>query len=344
MVSHTAQQISDLVQGEILGNAASKISGVATIETAGPKDLCFISNKKYLHHLQSTKAGAIIVGKEVNEAPNGTTLIKTEMPYVAFCQVLIELFDYKDPNSGIHPTAVISETAKIGENVYIGPYVYIAEGVAVGEGSKLYSHCSLYEGSSLGSQSILYSNVSVYHDCHIGKQTIVHSGTVIGSDGFGHAPLPDGTYVKIPQIGNVVIGDRVEIGSNCSLDRANMGSTKIGHGCRIDNLIQIAHGVEVGENTIIAAQAGISGSTKVGDNCVIAGQVGIVGHISIANKVQIGAQSGVSNSIKDEGGKYTDTPHLPLGQAIRSRILYKKLPEMEKRISNIEKDLKDSSE
>lgn len=344
MVSHTAQQISDLVQGEILGDSAAKISGVATIETAGPNDLCFISNKKYLHHLQSTKAAAVIVGKEVDEAPNGTTLIKTAMPYVAFCQVLIELFDYKDPNIGIHPSAHVSERAEIGKNVYIGPFAYIADGVKIGDHSKVFAHCSIYENSSIGKETTLYSNVSVYHDCHIGNQSIIHSGTVIGSDGFGHAPLPDGTYIKIPQIGNVVIGDQVEIGSNCSLDRANMGSTRIGNGCRIDNLIQIAHGVEVGEHTVIAAQAGISGSTKVGDHCVIAGQVGIVGHVSIANKVQIGAQSGVSNSIDEEGGKFTDSPHLPLGQAIRSRILYKKLPEMEKRLSQIERNLKDSME
>ena len=341
-MSHTAQQISDLIKGEIKGDGAARISGVATIETAGPEDLCFISNKKYLHHLQTTNAAAVIVGKEVDEAPNGTTLIKTDMPYVAFCQVLIELFDYKDPNTGIHPTAVISENAQIGEGVYIGPFVYVADGVKVGDHSKIFSHCSLYENSSVGASTTLFANVSLYYDCHIGNQTIIHSGTVIGSDGFGHAPLPDGTYVKIPQIGNVIIGDQVEIGSNCSVDRANMGSTRIGNGCRIDNLIQIAHGVEVGEHTVIAAQAGISGSTKVGDHCVIAGQVVIVGHVSIANKVQIGAQSGVSNSIKEEGGKFTDSPHLPLSQAIRSRILYKKLPEMEKRLSQIEKNLKDS--
>ena len=341
-MSHTAQQIADLVQGELIGQGDRIITGVSKIEDASSSDLCFISNKKYRHFLNTTEAGVVLVEKELEEIPEGRTVIKCAMPYVAFCQVLIQLFDYKDPNSGIHPTAVISEDAQIGENVYLGPHVVISSGVHIGDNSKIFANCTIYEDSRVGNNTVIYANVSLYHHSIIGNECIIHSGTVIGSDGFGHAPLPDKTYIKIPQIGNVVIGDNVEIGSNCSIDRANMGSTIIGDGCRIDNLIQIAHGVEVGKHTVIAAQAGISGSTKVGEHCVIAGQVGIVGHISIANGVQIGAQSGVSNTIKEEGGKFTDSPHLPLSNAIRSRILYKKLPELDKRISDIEKKLNHS--
>lgn len=335
-MSYTVRKIADLVQGEIIGDASIEISNVAKIEDAKSTDLCFISNKKYLPFLEESNAGAIIIGKDVSDIPASATVIKCDMPYVAFCQVLIELFDYKDPNTGIHPTAVISEKAEIAEGVHLGPNVYIADGVVIGKNSKVLANCSIYENASIGEDTMIYSNVSVYHDCHIGSKCIIHSGTVVGSDGFGHAPLPDGTYIKIPQIGNVVIKDNVEVGSNCSIDRANMGSTLIDEGCRIDNLIQIAHGVEIGKHTVVAAQAGISGSTKVGNHVVIAGQVGIVGHISIADKVQIGAQSGVSNTIKDEGGKYTDSPHLPLSQSIRSRVLYRKLPEIEKRLRSLE--------
>ncbi|MFY0643259.1 MAG: UDP-3-O-(3-hydroxymyristoyl)glucosamine N-acyltransferase [Bacteroidia bacterium] len=341
-MSHTAQQIADLVQGELIGEADRLITGVSQIEDASASDLCFISNKKYIHHLETTNAGAVIVEDSLEVIPKGKTVIKCKMPYVAFCQVLIQLFDYKDPNTGIHPTAVIAEDALIGDNVYLGPHVVVSNGVVIGDNSKVFANTTIYENSTIGSNTIIYANVSVYHHSVIGNDCIIHSGTVIGSDGFGHAPLPDKTYIKIPQIGNVVIGNNVEIGSNCSIDRANMGSTSIGDGCRIDNLIQIAHGVQVGEHTVIAAQAGISGSTKVGDHCVIAGQVGIVGHISIANGVQIGAQSGVSNTIKEEGGKFADSPHLPLSNAIRSRILYKKLPEIDKRLSEIEKNLNHS--
>lgn len=335
-MSYTVQKIAELIQGEIIGDPSIEISNVAKIEDAKSSDLCFISNKKYLHFLEESNAGAIIIGKEVVDIPEGVTVIKCEMPYVAFCQILIELFDYSDPNQGIHPSAVISERAEIGEDVYIGPHVFIADGVKIGSNSKIYANTSIYENASIGNDTVVFSNVAVYHDCHIGSKCIIHSGTVVGSDGFGHAPLPDGTYIKIPQIGNVVIKDNVEIGSNCSIDRANMGSTLVEEGCRIDNLIQIAHGVEIGKHTVVAAQAGISGSTKVGNHVVIAGQVGIVGHISIADKVQIGAQSGVSNTIKEEGGKFTDSPHLPLSQSIRSRVLYRQLPDIEKRLRSLE--------
>jgi UDP-3-O-[3-hydroxymyristoyl] glucosamine N-acyltransferase len=339
-LKHTVKSIADLVEGEIVGNPDLLISKASKIEDADRDSICFISNSKYLHFLETTKAGAVIVNRDFEIDVNGTTLILADDPYVAFTKALIGLFNYADPNEGIHPTAVIEENAQIGKDVYIGPGAYIGSGVRLGDACRIYANSCIYENCEIGSGTSIYANVSVYYGCKIGRDVIIHSGTVIGSDGFGHAPMPNGEYLKIPQIGNVLIGNRVEIGSNCSIDRANMGSTSIGDGCRIDNLIQIAHGVQIGKNTVIAAQAGISGSTKVGEQCIIAGQVGIVGHITIADHVQIGAQSGVSNSIEEPGGKYTDSPHLPLGQAIRSRVIYKNLPELEKRISNLEQQNK----
>lgn len=341
-MSYTAQDIAKLVGGELIGDGNKLITNVAKIEEANDTDLCFISNKKYIHYLAETKAGAVIIDKDTADIPNGKTVIKCDMPYVSFCQVLIELFDYKDPNTGIDKTAHIDPTAQIGNDVYIGPHAFIGKNVKIAEGSKIYANATIYEDCSIGSNTRIYSNVSIYYNCHIGNDCIVHSGTVIGSDGFGHAPLPDGTYIKIPQIGNVVIKNNVEIGANCSIDRANMGSTLIEEGCRIDNLIQIAHGVEIGKHTVVAAQTGISGSSKVGNYCIIAGQVGITGHISIADKVQIGAQSGVSNTIKEEGGKFTDTPHLPLSKSVRSRVLYKNLPDIEQRLRAVEKEINKS--
>lgn len=341
-MSYTVEDIAKLVNGEVVGDQSKVILGVSKIEDASASDLCFISNKKYLHFLQTSNAGAIIVGADLEDIPEGKTVIKCAMPYVAFCQALIECFDYKPERKGIHPSAVIESSAQLGNNVFIGPNVYIGEEVSIGDNCQILANTSIYENSSIGAGTVVHANVSIYYDSHIGEGCIIHSGTVIGSDGFGHAPLPDGTYVKIPQIGNVIIGSNVELGSNCSVDRANMGSTVIHDGCRIDNLIHIAHGVEIGKHTVIAAQTGISGSTTVGEHCIIAGQVGVVGHISIADKVQIGAQSGVSNSIKEVGGKFTDSPHLPLAQAMRSRILYKKLPDMEQRLRAIEQQQKDT--
>jgi UDP-3-O-[3-hydroxymyristoyl] glucosamine N-acyltransferase len=313
---------------------------VAKIEEASASDLCFISNKKYQHFLQSTKAGALIIDKNLESLVTHQTVIICEMPYVAFCTALITYFDYKNTYSGIHPTAIIENSAKIGKNVYIGPNVYVGRDTEIGNNSKIYANTSIYENSKIGDDTIIYSNVSIYYQSKIGNKCIIHSGAVIGSDGFGHAPLPDGTYIKIPQIGNVIIEDDVEIGSNTSVDRANMGSTIIRKGSRIDNLVQIAHGVEIGTNTVVAAQTGISGSTKIGNNVVLAGQVGLVGHITIADGVQIGAQSGVNKSIVEKGGQYSDSPHLPIKNALKSRVLYKNLPQLEQRIRELESQIK----
>lgn len=338
----TAAKIAELVNGTVQGNPATEVSSVAKIEEATLDDLCFISNKKYIHFLSGTKAGIVLIDNYLNPIPEDITVIRCASPYVAFCQILIQFFDYKDPNVGIHPKAIIEPTATIGKNCYIGPNAYIGNNVALGDNCKIFANTTIYEDCTIGNNTVIYANTSLYYNTVIGNNCIIHSGTAIGCDGFGHAPLPDGTYIKIPQIGNVVVGNNVEIGSNCGIDRANMGSTIIGDGCRLDNLIQIAHGVEIGKNTVIAGQVAIAGSAKIGDNVVIAGQAGVVGHVSIANGVQIGGKAGVNSDITEPGGKYADAPHLPIADSLKSRVLYRNLPELEKRIRQLEKQLEEA--
>lgn len=335
----TAAKIAELVNGTVQGDPTVEVSQVAKIEDAQSHNLCFISNKKYINFLRTTKAGIVLVDLKLDPIPEHKTVIRCASPYVAFCQILIQFFDYKDPNTGIHPKAIIEPTAKVGVNCYIGPNAYIGNNVSIGDNCKIFANTSIYENCTIGSNTIIYANVSLYYETVIGSKCIIHSGTAIGCDGFGHAPLPDGSYIKIPQIGNVVIGDNVEIGSNCGIDRANMGSTIISSGCRLDNLVQIAHGVEIGKNTVVAGMVAIAGSAKIGENVVIAGQAGVVGHVSVANGVQIGGKSGVNSDIKEPGGKYTDSPHLPISNALKSRVLYRNLPEIEKRIRQLEKQL-----
>ena len=238
----TAKKIAEVVNGSVKGNQFVEVNTVAKIEDASSNSLCFLSNKKYIHHLKSTSAGIVLVDDSIKDIPDNLTIIRCSHPYVAFCQILIQYFDYKDPNHGIHSTAVIEPTAKIGKNCHIGSHAYIGSNVTIGDNSKVFANSSVYENTTIGNNTSIRSNVAVYYNSIIGNNCIIHSGAVIGSDGFGHAPLTDGTYIKIPQIGNVIIHDNVEVGSNTSIDRANMGSTIIGKGCRIDNLVQIAHG------------------------------------------------------------------------------------------------------
>lgn len=335
-----AAQIAEIIQGSVIGDPNVEVASVAKIEEATPNDLCFISNAKYGHYLNTTEAGVVLVNDKIKDIPEHKTVIRCADPYVAFCQILIQFYDYKHPHSGIDPTAVIDESAIIGEGCYIGPHVYIGKDVTIGKGCKIFANSTVYEASHIGDHTVIHSNVSIYHHTIIGSECLIHAGTVIGSDGFGHAPLPNGTYVKIPQIGNVILGDRVELGSNCSIDRANMGSTVIKDGCKLDNLIQVAHGVEIGEHTVIAAQVAIAGSTKIGKHCVIGGQAGVGGHIVVADYTQIGAQSGITNNIREAGGKYVDNPFMPLPHALRTRAVYKNLPAMEKRIQELENTIK----
>lgn len=338
----SATKIAEVVNGTIEGNPDVEVSTVSKIEDATSDSLCFLSNKKYGHHLQTTSAGIVLLDDSITNVPEGLTVIRCSHPYVAFCTILIQYFDYKEPHTDIHPTAVIESSAIIGKGCHIGPNVYIGERVALGDNVKIYANACIYEDSTIGENTSIRSNVSIYYQSEIGKNCLIHSGTVIGSDGFGHAPLPDGTYIKIPQIGNVVIGDGVEIGSNTSIDRANMGSTIIGNGCRLDNLVQIAHGVELGENCIVAGGVCIAGSAKIGANCVFAGQSGVVGHVTVADKTTLGGQAGINKDIKEPGGIFTGSPHLPFKDEMKSRVMWRNLPQLEKRVRELEQQLKES--
>ena len=250
------------------------------------------------------------------------------------------IFRLQRSKSRHYPTAVIEPSAKIGVNCHIGSHAYIGEDVIIGDNSKVLANSCIYENSIIGNNTTIRSNVSIYYQTIIGDDCLIHSGTVIGADGFGHAPLPDGTYIKIPQIGNVVIGNKVEIGSNTSIDRANMGSTIIGNGCRIDNLVQIAHGVEIGENTVLAGGVFVAGSTKIGSNCVFAGQAGVVGHITVANGTQLGGQAGINKDITEPNGIYTGSPHQSFKEEMKSRVMWRNLPKLEQRVRELEQQLK----
>lgn len=332
----SAAKIAEVVNGTVEGNESVEVSTVSKIEDATSESLCFLSNKKYSHFLQTTNAAIVLLDDKIEKIPAGQTVIRCSHPYVAFCQILIQYFDYKDPNTDVHPTAVIESTAQIGDNCHIGAHAYIGSNVKIGNNSKVFANSSIYEDSVLGNNTIIRSNVAIYYQSEIGDDCIIHSGTVIGSDGFGHASLPDGTYIKIPQIGNVVIGNKVEIGSNTSIDRANMGSTIIGNGCRLDNLVQIAHGVEIGENTVVAGGVCIAGSAKIGSNCVFAGQSGVVGHVTVADGTQLGGQAGINKDIKEPGGIFSGSPHLPFKDEMKSRVLWRNLPKLEQRVRELE--------
>ena len=324
--------------GKLDGNNDVVIKNVAKVEEAISGDLTFVSNEKYISYIESTNASAIFVKEGLKfKNPNSVNIVFVSDPYLAICMVMDEYF-----NPNIHPTGIckmssINETSIVGDDVYIADFVSVGRNVKIGNGVKIYPNCSIGDNVSIGDNSVIYSNVSIYNKCEVGKSTIVHSGTVIGSDGFGHAPLPDGSYAKIPQIGNVIIGDYVEIGSNCSIDRATMGSTVIEDGVKLDNLIQVAHNVKIGENTVIASQTGISGSTELKENCIIGGQVGFVGHITIAKGTKIGAQSGIMKTIKEEGLSFLGSPIKPLKDEIKSQVLIRKLPELYKDIIDIKR-------
>lgn len=338
----TAAQIAKLINGSVEGNSELVITRAGKIESAGPDEVSFLANPKYLNHIYETQAGIVIVGKDVVfEKPVKSTIIRHPMPYYGFCVVLDTYFNPHKDRVGIHPTAIVSEHAKIGTNVFIGPYAVVEDGAVIADGAQLYAHVFIGTQASVGNKTILYPGVHLYSECHVGNNCIVHAGTAIGSDGFGFAPTPDGTYAKIPQIGNVIVEDHVEIGANCCLDRATMGSTIIRKGVKLDNLVQIAHNAEIGENTVIAGLSGVAGSTKVGKGCVIGAQVGIVGHITIADGTQIGGQSGIPKSIKEPNQQFIGSPAMPLKEAFKSQVLQRNLPALEERVRELERIIKE---
>jgi UDP-3-O-[3-hydroxymyristoyl] glucosamine N-acyltransferase len=332
----TAKTIADFLQGTIEGNPEVKVNTVAKIEEGKPGGLSFLSNPKYSKYIYTTTSSVVLVNKDfILEGDVSPTLIRVNNAYEAFAKLLNLVASFEKGKVGIHSQAAIESSAKLGTDVYIGALAYIGENVTIGNNVQIYAQTYVGDNVTIGDNTILYAGVKVYKDISIGKNCIIHAGAVIGSDGFGFAPQPDGTYQKIPQIGNVIIEDNVEIGANTTIDRATMGSTIIRKGVKLDNLIQVAHNVEIGENTVIAAQAGIAGSAKVGKSCMIGGQVGIAGHISVAEGVKISAQAGVAHNLKTPNEILIGSPAINARIFARSIVLFKHLPEMRKEIDNI---------
>ena len=323
----TAQTISDHLGGEIVGDSQIKVNSVARIEQGKPGNLCFLANPKYEQYLYTTKASIVLINKSFEPtALVSSTLIKVDDAYQAIAS-LLDLFNTlkAQQKSGRSFSAKIAWSAKIGKKVYVGAHSYVGKKSVVGEGSQIYPQVYIGEFVTIGKNCILYPGVKIYAGCKIGDNCILHSNVVIGSDGFGFAPTPDGSYKKIPQTGNVVIEDNVEIGANTVIDRATMGSTVIEKGVKLDNLIQIAHNVVVGSNTVMAAQCGIAGSTKIGKNCMFGGQVGIAGHLTIADNTKIGAQAGIMSNIKEEGKTLLGSPALDAKEFMKAYSIFRKL-------------------
>lgn len=340
----TALQIATLIRGKIEGNPDAKVSHVAKIEEATEGSLSFIANPKYEEYLYTTNASIIIINDSLEVIEDvKPTLIRVKDAYSGFAFLLEKYNDIvsRSGKHGIEQPSYVSKTASMGKDVYVGAFTYIGENVIIGDRVKIFPGCYIGDNVVINEDSKIYAGVKIYDGCSLGCRVVVHSGTVVGGDGFGFAPLNDGTYKKVPQIGNVIVEDDVEIGANTTIDRATMGSTYIRKGVKLDNLIQIAHNVEVGENTVIAAQTGISGSTKVGKNCIIGGQVGIVGHIHIADGTRINAQSGLSKSITIPNTTITGSPAYDYKSSLKSQAIFRNLPELHQRLLKLEETIEE---
>ncbi|MHB1921477.1 MAG: UDP-3-O-(3-hydroxymyristoyl)glucosamine N-acyltransferase [Chitinophagaceae bacterium] len=335
-----AFQIATWLNGKLEGSPDVKVSSLGKIEEAGAGMVSFIANPKYEEFLYTTQASIIIVNENLAvEKPINPTLIRVKDAYSSFAFLLEkynQLLSTPPEKQGIQQPTYIAPTAVIGENVYVGAFSYIGDQVHIGNNVQIHPGTYLGDQVEIRDDVIIYPGVKIYHNCVIGNRVIIHAGVIIGSDGFGFAPQKDGTYKKVPQIGNVILEDDVEVGANTTIDRATLGSTIIHKGVKLDNLIQIAHNVEIGENTVIAAQSGVSGSTKLGKNCMVGGQVGIVGHIQIADGTKISAQSGVSKSIKTENTTVTGSPAADYINTLKSQAVFRNLPELDKRITELE--------
>jgi UDP-3-O-[3-hydroxymyristoyl] glucosamine N-acyltransferase len=334
----SATQIAMLVNGKTEGDPNASVESFGKIEEAVKGQLAFLANPKYEEYLYTTGASVIIVNETLElKQPVGATLIRVADAYTAFASLLTKYQEIEAQQlAGIQEPSYISATVKMGEKVFIGAFAYLGEGVVIGDQVKIHPQVYIGNNVKIGDHSVLHPGVKIYHDCVIGRNVTIHAGSVIGSDGFGFAPQADGSFKKVPQIGNVQVEDYVEIGANAAIDRATIGSTIIRSGAKLDNLIQIAHNVEVGHDTVIAAQAGVSGSTKIGSNVMIGGQAGIVGHIQIADGARINAQSGVSKSIKTPNTAVTGSPAFDYTSALRSQAVSRNLPELEKRLKELE--------
>lgn len=336
-MTFTAKQIAELLKGTIAGDENVSVNRLSKIEEGEPGSISFLANPKYTHHIYTSQASVVIVDEGfVPEKPVVSTLIKVRNAYMAFAELLDFYNKIKMDKKGVSDRAFVSDSAQLGNDVYLGAFAFIGENVRIGDNAKIYPQVYVGDNVTIGNNTTLFPGVKIYSDVMIGNNCTLHAGVVVGADGFGFAPQDDSNYKKIAQIGNVIIEDNVEIGANTTVDRATLGSTIIRKGVKLDNLIQIAHNVEVGENTVMAAQSGIAGSAKVGRNCMIAAQVGIVGHLNIGNNVKIAGQSGVTTNVKDDSVVF-GSPAFDAGKYKKSYIHFRNLPKIVDRIDELEK-------
>ena len=323
----TAKQIAELIQGRVEGNENAAVRTFAKIEEGVEGAISFLSNPKYTHYIYDTKSSVVLINEDVElEKPVSCTLIRVKNAYECVAK------------TGIDPLASISSKAKIGENVYIGPFAVIGDGAVVGDGCQIYAHTVIGDGVQVGEKCLLYPNVTIYQGCKLGNNVTIHAGSVIGADGFGFAPSTEG-YDKIPQIGIVVIEDNVEIGANTCIDRSTMGQTTIHKGVKLDNLIQVAHNCEIGENTVMSAQVGMAGSTKIGSWCMVGGQAGFAGHIQVADKTFVGAQCGVISNTKGNGEQLIGSPAVNPKMYFKARAIDAKLPDMYRQVAALQREI-----
>lgn len=338
----SAAELAHLLNAEIEGNPKALVNKLVKIEEADNESLCFIANPKYEHFAQHTNAGIVIIAKNFSAPKNkNTTYLKVDDPYSSFAILLDKFSSMQNKGKiGWEKPYFIHQTAKVDENTYLGAFVYVGENTSIAKNVQIYPNTYIGDNCSIAEGSIIYSGVHLYNNTQIGKNTIIHSGVVVGSDGFGFAPQKDGSFKKVPQTGNVIIGNNVEIGANTVIDRATLGNTTIHNGVKLDNLVQIAHNVEIGENTVVASQTGISGSTKLGKNVMVGGQVGFVGHITIADGTKINAQSGVSKSVEKKGSSLSGSPAENFRQHYKNIALTRQLSSMLERIEKLEQELR----
>lgn len=340
----TASQIALLLEGKVIGNENVTVNNLSKIEEGKKGTLSFLSNLKYENYLYTTNASIVIVNKSFTPSKpilETCTLIKVESAPTAFSKLLEMYNQVKMQKSGINPNTFIPESSTLGENIYLGAFVSLGENVTLGNNVKIYPNSYVGDNVRIGDNTTLFSGVHIYNDCVIGNDCTLHSGVVIGSDGFGFVPNSENNYAKVPQIGNVILEDFIEIGANSTIDRATLGSTIIKKGVKLDNMVHIAHNVEIGENTVMAAQTGVAGSSKIGKNCMFGGQVAITGHITIADGVKIAGKSGIGKSVKKEGEILQGIPAFKIGDFTRSYITFKNLPDLRKKIIELEKKVKD---
>lgn len=338
-LSFTAEQIATVLNGTIEGDSSVVINNFSKIEEGKPGTLTFLANPKYTHYIYTTQASVVLVNNDfVADQPVKATLIRCANAYAALAILLNMVEGMKPKKVGVEEMSFIAESATIGADVYVGSFAYISEKAKIGNNVKIYPQSYIGDNVTIGDNTIIYSGVKIYSDCKVGNNCILHAGAVIGSDGFGFAPDANGVYNKIPQMGIVILEDDVEVGANTTIDRAVMDATIIRKGVKLDNLIQIAHNVEVGENTVMAAQVGVSGSTKIGKQCMFGGQVGLGGHITIGDGANIGAQSGIISNMKP-GVQVLGSPAIPVKDFFRSSVVFPKLPDMYRQLAQLQREV-----